>query len=587
MYKNLLIIIILFSTINVGFSQISNQGNKSILIYSDDRGYMQPYIENIIRNLVNTETENLYFNSVNSFNRFITDNKYQAELNDLILIHKPINSKSSLYYNESESQVRERIYNILKKYDYFLTVKTNTLGELIEFQFQLFETITSEQNTPYNISDRVLNIENFFINPKEKNYTLEIKNAIQRLFPNTNRIPEVELKLLENTFDGSEDEYFITLPLNTTIDFDGSNSGDYDTENIAYLWRNVINKDEKYQTISKIPLEENSSKQVININKKGRYKLGFKVYDGIQYSREIIINIDTKDKPKELILFDSIATTTIFETLIPIKPKKSLIGKIYFENLELKDSISKNLILSKQSIDQKFINNVDESSIVKSFKVNKQDYQNYSFFEFETTLPNAQKTDNKIYFLYTKDKDGFLNNEKQIKHKILSRSFLNLSLKFSSDVIDFKDDEHEGGYSSFYTSLSFGLLLTENFELDFSIPLSNSNSVIYNGYKFNYPNRFNFSINYLTKPVSMAKDGELNPIILCEFKSYTLEPVTNENEIIYAFSVGPGFGAEYKISSSRLFDFNTRLYLNYSFFSSNTFDKVNSSEICIATVFRF
>lgn len=61
---------------------------KSILIYSDDNGYMQPFIEKTIKNLRNTETDKLYFGSVNSFNRFISDNKYQAQLNDLVLSQK-------------------------------------------------------------------------------------------------------------------------------------------------------------------------------------------------------------------------------------------------------------------------------------------------------------------------------------------------------------------------------------------------------------------------------------------------------------------------------------------------------------------
>ncbi len=142
MYKKTLILLslCLLTSINV-FSQSDKNTEKSILIYTEGQGYLQSYIETSIKNLVNVETEKPYFSSVNSFNRFVSDNKYKAQLSDLIRTQKDFNESSSLYYSNDEKIIRKRIFDILNNYKYFLTVNTNTLGELIEFQFQLFQTI--------------------------------------------------------------------------------------------------------------------------------------------------------------------------------------------------------------------------------------------------------------------------------------------------------------------------------------------------------------------------------------------------------------------------------------------------------------
>lgn len=173
----LLVFLLLFSFSNAQKREIDS---LSILIYSEGQGFLQPFIESTIKNLVNTSSKKPYFFKVNSFNRFISDNKYQAELSDLIGTQKPENVQLNIYYSDEEKAVRKRIFDILTDYQYFLTVSTNTLGELIEFQFQLFETVTSDKkddlrNIPYNISDKVIGVENFFINPKEANYSTSLK----------------------------------------------------------------------------------------------------------------------------------------------------------------------------------------------------------------------------------------------------------------------------------------------------------------------------------------------------------------------------------------------------------------------------
>jgi hypothetical protein len=583
MFKNLVIVILVMS-LGQNFAQTKSQNEKTILIYSDDKGYMQPFIENTIKNLIDTDTEKLYFASVNSFNRFITDNKYQAELNDLILTQKPSNIKLNPFYSESEKQIKQRIFNILKNYNYFLTVKTNTLGELIEFQFQLFETVATDNST-YNISDKVLSVENFFINPKEKDYTLQITNAIQRLFKKSNKIPDVELKIYNNIYkaDGNKNE--IILPMNTNIVLDGSSSGDHDSENITYIWRNILNKDQKYQTVNKIAFSDNSPLQEIIINSPGTYKIGFKAFDGIEYSKEVIIIINVKNKPKDVALLNTVTYSKKFMSIVSKSSKQNSFGRLYFDEIQ-KDSILDKIIITKNPVSQKKINDLEEDLIIKPLSIRKETYFNNPYIEFKSNFSNLNINEEKTYYLYSVDKDGLLYDEKIIKHIYLSRSLINFRLKFNAGVIDFVDDEYQGGYGTAYPSIAAALFVTDNLELELSVPITKRESTIYNGYKFNYPHTYELTLNYLFFPQNMQRIGSIVPLFGVNFKTYRLSSEFIEKQYTQAASFGFNIGADYKLKSWKTLDLDIRLNCNYDIFSSSTFKKVKSSTFGVGTIFK-
>lgn len=586
MRKKLAFISLLIFTIANSVAQSDTINKNSILIYSVDNGYMQPFIESTLKKLIDTKNNSLYFSSVNSFNRFIVENKYQAELNDLILIHKPYNSKINNYYSDDENLVRKRILNILQEYNYFLTVKTNTLGELIEFQFQLFESTASDSSSSFNISDKVLAVENFFINPKEADYLSQVKNSIQRLFKRSNQVPEAELKIFDIHYYGNGIENNIVLPLNTLINFDGSNSGDYDNENIKYIWRNIPNKNEKYQSINKISFTQDIAKQQVILNEKGNYKIGFKIYDGIDYSNEIILNIQTKEKSTEVVLIDSVTKSIARTSFRPSLLKKKFYGRIYFEDIKYSDSLSNNFILSRKKVSQSFLRNLDNSYFVKSFDLKKDLNNNYSYFEFESFFsePNIEKE--KTYYLYTFDEEGFLNNEKKIIHKLITRSNFNFQARFSSYLIDFIDDEKPGGSTIMFPSITLGIILTNHLELGISVPLLNSKEIIYKNYIFKYPDIYNLSVNYFFDNTELKKFGAFNIFILTELKSYSVSYNDLEKNYISAFSIAPGFGADYKLKSWDSFDLNCRMFINYGFFTDSNF-KVNTLTIGYETAFKF
>lgn len=591
MYRRLMTscLVILFTC--KSFAQSKDKINNSILIYSDDNGYMQPYIENTIKNLKNTETDSLYFNSVNSFNRFIIDNKYQAQLNDLLLTQKSSNVRLATNYSESEKKIRERIFNVLKKYNYFLTVKTNTLGELIEFQFQLFETVSSDYNT-FNISDRVLGVENFFINPKEKDYTTQITNAIQRLFIKSNKIPEAELKVLEKTFISSNETNKIILPINTKIVFDGSNSGDYDSESINYLWRNISNKNEKYQTIKKIEFIENSSKQEIIIQEKGSYKIGFKVFDGINYSKEIILDIVVKNKPDIIEIYNEVTYSNTYKSFISAfkrKKEKNYSAKIFVKNEIDNDSILKKIIITREAIDQRKLDGIDDKILVKDVKVQNYLLGAIKFIDFKSDFNNLSHRDQKTYYMYNVDIDGNLYNEKIIKHYHSERNPVNFKLRYNVGLIDFQiDDEIDSdGIENNYALIELGVFISDNFELTFSTPLAKVNEINYNSYIFRYPHNFATSLNYHFVEQNKQTIGAFSPYLGCIIKGYVYEKSSIVNNSNYTYSWGAKGGVVYMLSTKKYYDVSFVVDLNHDVFLNSKFKEIKATNFSFGTIVKF
>ncbi|QRY55592.1 hypothetical protein [Sphingobacterium siyangense] len=564
------------------FAQTNIDKQKSILIYSDDSGYMQPFVEKTIKNLQNIDTDSSFFTSVHSFNRFISDNKYQAELNNLILTQKPNNIKINPYYSESEKQIRNRIFEILNKYDYFLTVKTNTLGELIEFQFQLYETVSSE-NTVYNISDRVLSVENFFINPKEKDYKVEITNALQRLFKKSNRIPEAELKIFDQFFNADSGNNKIVLPIDISIMIDGSNSGDNDTEIITYHWRNIIEKNEKYQTTKKLIFQDNSPIQNVKIKESGEYKIGFKVFDGIDYSKEVVINIIVREKPYFINVVDTTVYSKKLRTIIPLKSNRKFFGKIYVSNFT-SDTITDKLILSKNPVSQKNVIDIKRDLLIEPLKIKKDNFYSYPYIEFDPGDSGDAISERRTYYLYNVDDDGNLHNQKVINHLYLVRGFVSFRFNFVNAAMNF-NREDESGTSYQYCSLAVGFHITNNLELELALPFGDRKEENYKNHNFQYPHSFEVSANYLFFDPKKRIFGQIIPYLGFNLKSFYYKFLEDE---IYSqtYSVGPKAGCEYSLTSWRMFDLDLRLNVNYDIFTEKTFNGINSGGLGVSAVIK-
>jgi hypothetical protein len=592
MYKSVLIFSTFFFFIftNNILSQSEKNTQKSILIYNEGQAYLQSFIEKSITNLINVDSESPYFFSVNSFNRIYSGNKYKAQLNDLIRTQKDNSESSDLYYSKEEKIQRKEIFNILNNYDYFLTINTNTLGELIEFQFQLFKTISPNGNVGSTIN-KVISTENFFINPKDEKCYSVIEQSLQRLFTKSNRLPEAELNIYGKVFKDGTTNNEINLPLNFPILFDGSNSGDFDNDNISYLWRNITQKNEKYQTSKKILFKQDLAKQTITINDSGKYKIGFKVYDGINYSDEIILNINAEEKIKKTILLDSIKySVNYLGILFRPKYKRTQSQSFLIEKLENSDSINKKIIITKTPIIENYIEYIDKSIIYPSYKFDyytatKYDYY-FSRVEIESTFDNFDKDqDENIYYIHDVNREGLVYNERKIKHKLRNRKVFSCGLKFENIIIENKEKMFEINSFSFL----FNTLLTSKIEIEISIPFPSSKTLEIENANIKYPNFFNTSLRYFIIDLNKTKVlANVKPYLTFGFKSFK-----NVNDAIgkyngsATFCYVPGLGIEKTVSNFDICDLSIRLNFQYGYFNDNYLKDYNLGSFGIDTIFRF
>ncbi|MBZ0326319.1 MAG: hypothetical protein K8F54_01825 [Altibacter sp.] len=579
--------LILFCTIHLSFSILVAQEAikpESILIYSEGDGYLQPFIESVIKGLSykDKKGERQYFNKVNSLNTFISDNRYQSILNDIISIRKPDNVSLDISYTENQKKDNNRVFDILVDYDYFLAIKTNTLVELIEFQFQLFETRKSELkkdsiNSPLNIADNIIGVENFFVNPKESNYGNQIKLAIERLFHNSNSVPQAELYIFDQLYK-SEDT--ISLPTKAFIVLDGSSSGDTDSEIVKYLWYNIPGENEKYQTFKKLELLDNVAKQNIIINQDGFYKIGFKVNDGVSDSNQIIINIKAENRPEIPLLLDTISYSIHRQTLLKnFKPKIRQKAELYFENNGPVKLIADDFILANKKLDilEKF--NPKDSIFLVETKIENYNDQGIYKIVFESQFLAPEIDSENDYFLYRKNLDGRLSQPSHIKHKLYTNGLFIIHIGVSPYTIgnnkgdNFTTESGEeivlgrnSGFVGFGGYLSISALLTNNWELGFSGIFGKKESVFFNNYELFYPATTSFWLNYIFRTNGM--NGSIEPFIGPETNSILYKDNTLlEDNFNTAWTIGGNVGVIYKLFHSGKVDSDLRLSFMYGVLS--------------------
>jgi hypothetical protein len=343
-----------------------------------------------------------------------------------------------------------------------------------------------------------------------------------------------------------------------------------------------LNKDQKYQTVNKIAFSDNSP---IIINSPGTYKIGFKAFDGIEYSKELVIIINVKNKPTDIVLLNTITYSRNFTPVISKSSKQIFFGKLYIGEIQ-KDSILNKIIITKTPVSQKKISDLGEDLIIKPLSIRKEPYSQIPYLEFKSTFINLNINEEKTYFLYSVDKDGLLYDEKVIKHIYLARNLINFRLKFNAGVIDFEDDELQGGYGTTYPSISAALFVTNNLELELAVPIAKRESTIYNGYKFNYPHTYELTLNYLFYPPNIQRIGSFVPLFGVNFKTYSLSSEFVEKDDKQAASFGLNIGVDYQLKTGKSLDLDIRINCNYDIFSSSTFNKVKSSTFGLGTIFK-
>ncbi|WP_397364811.1 hypothetical protein [Olleya sp. R77988] len=577
MKKNIFLLLVLLSSFCFSQNKIEE---SSIMTYYEGEGYLQLFIESTLKELKNNNEKKL-FKSVNVLNRLFSENNFNDKVQDLLESYSTALDKNKSEYTEEDKKLRENIKQSIIEYEYFLRVKTITLVELVEFQFQLSKTRKTNNDFVNSQPIKELIItEDVFINPKDSNYKQILKNSIQKLFSDSNSPPIAELYFLGEKLKPVDS---ITIPINTDFEIDGSTSGDFETENLRYIWRNVTPPFQKIQTTKKLNLIKNAVKQTINLDEINEYKLGFSVHDGITKSNEIILNIKTKPKPKKIEFSSNIVQSNNFLTIFKFKKGiKTKMSGIFRIN---KDSINENdIIISEEKLKNKVFKKND-TSIVKI--INSPRLIN-SLLVLNSNFENEFSKD---YYVYSKDKLDYISQENKITHS--KKTFLPFSVNVDNSFVLIQDNKSKEDPDLFSTIIGvrkiyMNFLLSRNIE--FSFGLSNFNKTVdYEDYKLDFPASY-LELKYIKHNYSLSKKE--NPTtaylkgIYTSYNSRVLNP-NNESGFDYKSfnSIGLGIGSTIKFLWIKDFDLDLKIDLSYSRFLDEL-QNLGATELSIGLIYR-
>lgn len=560
--NNILLIIFLIGV------QILSAQKKEIAVYYEGEGYLQPFITSTIDSLKSNQTNDYKFTTI-SLNQLKLQNKIESEKGKLLQIYfSPKNNNFNL--TDSEKEAMKEINSQINDSDYLLVVKTITLVELIEFQFQLFVP-KDKKNSNINITNIDLeSTEDLFINPKEQSYKKNLTDAIQRLFKDTNFAPLVELSYLEKRVKSNDT---ICIPLNTPIELDGSNSGDFESEEIKYIWRNIIPKNKKIQTTNKISFEQNQDTQTIVLSKNGKYKIGFSTYDNINYSREIIVNIKTIPKLDVIKVEDSLIITNYHKTLF----KKDIYRFSEWNEIRiLNDSIINNkIVVSKKP----FTTNNTLRKKIKEVAVNNEKINLLSDF----TESNITE-----FYLYQKDSLNFLSEPKKITNIAKGFSILSISARASVNLIytDEQNDSLAFNNSVFTQNININLALFEKINLSASIPISTKKINVL-GRNLNFPADLSLTGKY-TRSGHYFSNRLSNIYFGTRVGFYSTNNLGNDNSLDKNYfqhtSVGLVAGMSFEFLRRKHLNFDISLDMNQNLYITGL-PGIDSGEFSIGLVY--
>ncbi|NMH88256.1 hypothetical protein [Flavivirga algicola] len=584
MHKLILYLLFIFITFS-SFAQTIDE-SKSILVFSNEPGFLRPFIETTIKELKNTTLDKPYFKEVYSLNNYDEDTVIRSKISRImweqenapdLISNKPLSN--------ADIEFQDEIIIKLTKYDYFLTVKTNNLGELIEFQFQLFRTLKSDHKGHKNYLKRVLinniiAVENFFINPKKSEYLADIKNAIQRLFKGTNRLPIADVEIFQKKIKTGDTIY---ISKGTKLKLDASNSGDYDSKNIFYSWRNIPNPDEKYQTFNKINIKDSIAIQDICINKNGPFRIGFQVSDGVNHSDEIKFVLITKEQPKQVKVSDS-----IFFTVTKKRDWRAnnlnFMHRFNLENISSSESETPNILVSDKYLGSKLLSSHLKSSIdTLKVKVHKILLREHPFEQryYSSSLNFFKSNSSNELYLYNVHKDSLLSKPTVLKHRTYVRN--GISVKFlmgtynvPNNIISFletPDDTIRGGIS--IPKLKLGYYISNKIEIGLTIPLKKSPKFEYNNYEFSYPESFGGYILFHW----YAQSRFINLYTGLNFNSFKYKPISNDPDIYTQsmFGLAPEVGARTRLVVTRFVDFRFFFGGTIYTFQNKNFNSLNGA----------
>ncbi len=271
---------------------------KVLLLESHGSDFLLPEIESTLRKLVQECDE------FDDYSRVLN----LSELEEQKLLRVNLKYVRGLYgenplengVQDSLFQFDNRIRSQIQGSNLYLRIKINKLQELIEYQFKLFATFSTD-GVAVAIKDSVIQSAAFFLDPRIPGYKNELKNQVSRFFQDCNTPPVVELKVNDKSIHRLSDTIHIS-PKDTVLIFDASRSYDKETtsEPLTFKWRELnANFGGSGNPVGRLVFETGNSVQKLEKPSSYQrvYKIGLIVNDGKQDSEEMVVTVFFHDEP--------------------------------------------------------------------------------------------------------------------------------------------------------------------------------------------------------------------------------------------------------------------------------------------------
>jgi hypothetical protein len=240
--------------------------------------YLIPYIERKLKNLRKPNSNIVLYDSVVSLNVLVGYRGVQATMmDDLNDVYKGRTKATPQAPQKKDTPVDLKKW--LHGFQSLLAINVTTLGELVEYQFILYDI------KPNGIEISYKNSSSIFIDPKAAHYQAELNRGLDQVFDSANRQPVVNLtsnkKPIDNTFFITSDD---TLLLQPIVDDESVE------EDRIYFWTQ--------DTAQHLPILPSKKDQWLRNLAPGSYTLRFRVSNGINYSKTDSINLNVYTRPQ-------------------------------------------------------------------------------------------------------------------------------------------------------------------------------------------------------------------------------------------------------------------------------------------------
>jgi|GEM_PF-3838311 hypothetical protein len=240
--------------------------------------YLIPYIERKLKNLRKPNSNIVLYDSVVSLNVLVGYRGVQAtmmdDLNDIYKGRAKATPQSS-----SHKDTLVDLKRWLRGFQSLLAINVTALGELVEYQFILYDI------KPNGVEITYKNSSSIFIDPKSAHYQADMNRGLDQVFESANRQPLVNL--ISNIKPIDDTLYFTTqdtLNLQPIVDDESIE------EDRIYFWTQ--------DSMQKLPIQPSKKDQSLTNLAPGRYNLRFRVSNGVNYSKTDTVKLNVYTRPR-------------------------------------------------------------------------------------------------------------------------------------------------------------------------------------------------------------------------------------------------------------------------------------------------